>query len=132
MYLIKPCWFCADAAQVSYAVLQNWKHADLHDGSEHDDLPLFSHADRLQLSTSCITECNGLSPGSGNGGGKCISSSAHGDSAGRSHARFEPGSGDQFKHWGPKPLSILMTLFYILDLPSGETQYKGTRVGRAL
>lgn len=26
----------------------------------------------------------------------------------------------------------LRLLFYILDLPSGETQYKGTRVGRAL
>lgn len=28
--------------------------------------------------------------------------------------------------WCPQLLWILMTLFYILDLPSGETQHKGT------
>lgn len=46
------------------------------------------------------------------------------------HAHFE--LQDQFKCWHSKVLWVLMTLFYILDLPSGEAQYKGAWVGRAL
>lgn len=67
MHLIKPCWFCADVAQVSHAMLQNWEHADLRDGSGQD-LPLCSQADHLQHSTSWIIGCSGLSLGSSNGG----------------------------------------------------------------
>lgn len=38
---MKPCWFCADVAQVPCIVLQNWKQTDVCDGSEQG-LPLFS------------------------------------------------------------------------------------------
>lgn len=75
MHLIKPCWFCADVAQVSRTVLQNWKRADLRDGSGQD-LPLFSQADRLQHSTGWVRGCTGLSLSSGDGAWGCVSSAA--------------------------------------------------------
>lgn len=66
MHLIKPCCFCADVAQVTHTMPQNWERADvlIRDGSGQG-LPLFDQAGPLQRSTGGISGCGGLFLGSG-------------------------------------------------------------------
>lgn len=125
-WFTKPCWFCADAAQLSHSMLPNWEHTGSCDGSGQD-LPLFRQVDHLQQSTNGISGCSGSSLGAGRGGWAVLAQ-VQMELMQEDHRNIltSLSAGAHNSCW------ILMTLFYILDLPSGETQYKGPGVRRAL
>lgn len=130
-WFMKPYWFCADAVQLSHTMLPKWEHTGPCDGSGQD-LPLFRQADHLQQSTSGISRCSGSSLGAGHGGWAVLAQVQmelmQEDHRNILSVALETGlnAGAHNSCW------VLMTFFYILDLPSGETQYKGPGVGRAL